>query len=174
MAGTPMKVGIIGCGAISGIYIKNSKLFDAFDILAVADTRLAAAKARAEEVGVTINGLSSSWAPFVVHSVSFLKQGGRLAMVLPAELMHAYYAKPVIKFLSESFREIHILTFRNQPSKVQHAPSNEHRRFHHLRRHRIRQFPRPQPPCPPFTRTNRRQRHRRRARRGGCGPLPCA
>lgn len=52
MAGTPMKVGLIGCGAISGIYIKNSKLFDAFDIVAVADTRLDAAKARAEEFDV--------------------------------------------------------------------------------------------------------------------------
>jgi len=52
MTGKPMKVGIIGCGAISGIYLKNSKLFDAFDIVAVADTRLDAAKARAEEFDV--------------------------------------------------------------------------------------------------------------------------
>ena len=49
MARTPAKVGIIGCGAISGAYLKNSKLFDAFDIVAVADVRRQAAQSRAEE-----------------------------------------------------------------------------------------------------------------------------
>ena len=45
----PMKVGIIGCGAISGTYLANSKKFDAFDVLAVADKRMEAAEARAKE-----------------------------------------------------------------------------------------------------------------------------
>lgn len=45
----PAKVGIIGCGAISGAYLKNSKLFDAFDVVAVADMRLEAAQSRATE-----------------------------------------------------------------------------------------------------------------------------
>lgn len=45
----PMKVGIIGCGAISGTYLANSKKFDAFDVLAVADKRIEAAEARAKE-----------------------------------------------------------------------------------------------------------------------------
>ena len=49
MGNTPGKVGIIGCGAISGAYLKNSKLFDAFDIVAVADNRIEAAEARAKE-----------------------------------------------------------------------------------------------------------------------------
>lgn len=49
MANTPTKVGIIGCGTISGAYLENSKKFDAFDIVAVADTRLEAAQSRADE-----------------------------------------------------------------------------------------------------------------------------
>lgn len=49
MAKTPMKVGIIGCGAISATYLKNSKLFDAFEVVAVADTRPEAAQSRATE-----------------------------------------------------------------------------------------------------------------------------
>ncbi|MBN1673731.1 MAG: Gfo/Idh/MocA family oxidoreductase [Kiritimatiellae bacterium] len=49
MAEQAVKAGIIGCGAISGIYLTNAKRFAAFDITAVADTRLEAAKARAEE-----------------------------------------------------------------------------------------------------------------------------
>ena len=44
--------GIIGCGAISGAYLKNSKLFDVFDIVAVADVRKQAAQSRAEEYDV--------------------------------------------------------------------------------------------------------------------------
>ncbi len=45
----PVKVGVIGCGAISGKYLENSKKFAAFDIVAVADRRLDAAQARAAE-----------------------------------------------------------------------------------------------------------------------------
>ena len=37
--------------------------------------------------GVRLSGLASSWAALVVHACSFLKPGGRLAMVLPAELL---------------------------------------------------------------------------------------
>lgn len=44
------------------------------------------ALARAAEHGVRLSELSSSWAPFLVHSVSMLKSGGRLAMVVPAEI----------------------------------------------------------------------------------------
>lgn len=52
MAKTQTKVGIIGCGAISATYLRNSKLFDAFEIVAVADTRLEAAQARAAEYDI--------------------------------------------------------------------------------------------------------------------------
>ncbi len=52
MAQTPAKVGLIGCGAISATYLKNSKLFEAFDIVAVADVRPGAAQARAAEYEV--------------------------------------------------------------------------------------------------------------------------
>lgn len=52
MSKTPAKVGIIGCGAISATYIKNSKLFDAFDVIAVADVRPEAAQSRAKEFDV--------------------------------------------------------------------------------------------------------------------------
>ena len=47
-----MKVGLIGCGAISGAYLRHSRHFEAFDVAAVADLRIEAARARAEEFGV--------------------------------------------------------------------------------------------------------------------------
>jgi len=52
MAKTPTKIGIIGCGAISATYLGNSELFEAFDIVAVADVRLEAAQSRAAEYDV--------------------------------------------------------------------------------------------------------------------------
>ena len=67
---------------------------------------------RAAREGVRLNGLTSSWAPFLVHSVAMLKVGGRLAMVLPMEIGHAAYARPLLDFLSASFRRITFLTFR--------------------------------------------------------------
>ncbi|WP_248930049.1 Gfo/Idh/MocA family protein [Paenibacillus hamazuiensis] len=47
-----MKVGIVGCGVISGIYLKNCQSFDLLEVAAIADIDLARAKARAEEYGV--------------------------------------------------------------------------------------------------------------------------
>lgn len=52
MPQTPMKVGILGSGAISGKYLENSKKFEAFEVVACADMRPEAAQARAEEYGV--------------------------------------------------------------------------------------------------------------------------
>jgi predicted dehydrogenase len=48
----PARVGIIGAGTISGIYLENSKKFDAFDVTAIADLRVDGARKRGEEFGV--------------------------------------------------------------------------------------------------------------------------
>jgi len=69
---------------------------------------------RAREQGVRLPELTSSWAPFLVHSISKLRHGGRLAMVLPFEVAHAKYARPVLEFLQQQFCEITFLTFRKK------------------------------------------------------------
>jgi predicted dehydrogenase len=48
----PVKIGIIGCGNISGIYFKAGKTFDILDIVACADLDPERAKAKAAEHGV--------------------------------------------------------------------------------------------------------------------------
>lgn len=68
---------------------------------------------RAEKAGVVLSERSNLWAPFVVHATSFLNEGGRLALVLPAELLHANYAAPVMSHLLSSFSKVRILTFEN-------------------------------------------------------------
>ncbi len=49
---TPMKVGIVGCGNISNIYLEAGKKFDILDIVAVSDLDMARAQAKAAEHGV--------------------------------------------------------------------------------------------------------------------------
>lgn len=61
--------------------------------------------------GVRLSDLASSWAPFVVAAASVLRDGGRLAMVVPMELCHAGYARPVLEYLSRSFRLVQFLSF---------------------------------------------------------------
>ena len=51
---------------------------------------------RAAEEGVKLSELTSSWLPFLIHSVSFLRPGVRLAMVIPFEISHASYARPIL------------------------------------------------------------------------------
>jgi adenine-specific DNA methylase len=69
---------------------------------------------RALAQGVELNRLVSSWAPFLVHSVALLKEGGRLAMVIPSELVHAAYARPLLGHLAQSFEQVTLLTFRKK------------------------------------------------------------
>ncbi len=48
----PVKIGIVGCGNISGIYFQAGKTFQILDIAACADIDLDRAKAKAEEHGI--------------------------------------------------------------------------------------------------------------------------
>ena len=72
------------------------------------------ALSRAAEQGLKLSGLSSSWLPFLVHSLRFLRTGGRLAMVIPFEIGHAAYAQPVLRHLSQTFESVTFLTFRKK------------------------------------------------------------
>jgi adenine-specific DNA-methyltransferase len=69
---------------------------------------------RTREAGVRISELASSWAPFLIHSASLLAEGGRLAMVVPAEIGHASYARPILEYFGRSFRRVTFLTFRKR------------------------------------------------------------
>jgi adenine-specific DNA-methyltransferase len=75
-----------------------------------------AARARklAAAADVKLTRLASSWAPFVIHGTSFLKPGGRLAQVLPGELLHAQYAGEVLEFLRRSFGQVSIAVFEQR------------------------------------------------------------
>ncbi len=52
MSESKTRLGLIGCGLISGAYLKNSARFETFEIVAVADLDMERARARAAEFGV--------------------------------------------------------------------------------------------------------------------------
>jgi tRNA1(Val) A37 N6-methylase TrmN6 len=61
--------------------------------------------------GVRLSGLASSWAALLVHACAFLKPEGRVAMVLPAELLTVGYAEPIRRWLRERFAAVHLVLF---------------------------------------------------------------
>jgi adenine-specific DNA-methyltransferase len=73
------------------------------------DRKRSAAAALAQ--GVRLSGLASSWAALLVHACGFLKPDGRVAMVLPAELLTVGYAEPVRRWLSRRFAAVHLVLF---------------------------------------------------------------
>lgn len=61
--------------------------------------------------GVRLSGLASSWAALLVHACGFLKPDGRVAMVVPAELLTVGYAEPVRRWLRSRFAAVHLVLF---------------------------------------------------------------
>lgn len=70
-------------------------------------------RAAALRQGVRLSGLASSWAAMLVHSAAFLAPEGRLAMVLPAELLTVGYAEPIREWLRQRFSAVKLVVFES-------------------------------------------------------------
>ena len=62
--------------------------------------------------GLRPNRLTNTWVPFLVVSTLLLSEHGRLAMVIPAELLQVNYASEVREFLGEFYGQITLVLFR--------------------------------------------------------------
>src|SRR5205085_7931755 len=62
--------------------------------------------------GVRLSGLASSWAALLVHACAFLRPEGRLAMVMPAELLTVHYAEPIRRWLRRRFVAVYLVMFQ--------------------------------------------------------------
>lgn len=62
-----------------------------------------------DEINKYINKKASLWAYFLLHSLSFLEVGGRVAWVLPGSILHASYAKLVLKKFEKHFGSIRLI-----------------------------------------------------------------
>ena len=71
----------------------------------------ASSRKAALRAGVSLTGLASSWAAFTVNSALFLRPGGRLGLVVPAELLSVNYASEVRRFLMERFARVTLVMF---------------------------------------------------------------
>lgn len=60
-------------------------------------------------IGLKPNRLTNLWVPFVVGAVERLKPGGRMALVVPAELLQVSYAAQLRTYLVDSFSRIEMV-----------------------------------------------------------------
>lgn len=64
-----------------------------------------------EEVGLKPTKLTNAWLPFVVASILAVRPGGRVGLVLPAELLQVDYAKQIRSFLIDNCSDVTIVSF---------------------------------------------------------------
>jgi adenine-specific DNA-methyltransferase len=72
----------------------------------------ARALSSALRVGARLTNLSASWAPFLLHGLQFLRPGGAMAMVVPAELAQTSYGITTLRALCANFSRMTLITFR--------------------------------------------------------------
>lgn len=93
-----MKVGIIGCGNISGIYFQNLAVFDNVEVKACADLNMDAAKAKAAEHGckaLTVDKLLRDKEIEIVVNLTVPKAHYGVAMSVLQAGKHVYSEKPM-------------------------------------------------------------------------------
>lgn len=95
----PVKIGIIGCGTISGIYLKNAKILEAVEVVACADLILERAKARAQEFDVpkacTVEALLADPEIEIVVNLTIPKAHGEVALQAVRAGKSVYNEKPL-------------------------------------------------------------------------------
>lgn len=67
------------------------------------------AMAMMERSGLRPNKLTNIWVPFVVAASEALEVGGRLALVIPAELLQVSYAAQLRAYLTEKFEHVAVV-----------------------------------------------------------------
>jgi predicted RNA methylase len=71
------------------------------------------ALASALKAGARLSRLAASWAPFLLHALQFLRPGGAMGMVVPAELAQTTYGVETLRALCASFARVRLITFRH-------------------------------------------------------------
>lgn len=65
-----------------------------------------------QSAGLHPNRLTNAWVPFLVAATMLLNERGRLAMVIPAELLQVNYAAELRYFLSRYYSSLTLITFK--------------------------------------------------------------
>ena len=64
-----------------------------------------------EKSNMKYSKLTNAWVSFVVGSSQLLKDKGKIAFVLPAEILQVSYAKPLREFLAHFYNKVNIVSF---------------------------------------------------------------
>ncbi|MBV6640910.1 MAG: class I SAM-dependent methyltransferase [Cyclobacteriaceae bacterium] len=64
-----------------------------------------------DKAGLKYSKLTNAWVSFVVGSSLLLREQGKMAFVLPAEILQVGYAKSLRQFLSKEFNKVTIVSF---------------------------------------------------------------
>ncbi len=96
---TPMSIGIIGCGVISGQYLTNLPRMPGVEVLACSDIDMAKAESRATEFGVpqvlTVDELLASPDIEIVLNLTIPKAHADVSLAIIAAGKHIYNEKPL-------------------------------------------------------------------------------
>ena len=94
-----IKVGVIGCGNISSIYLKNSKLLRILDIAACSDLYIDRARAKAEEFGIkkacSVEELLSDPEIQIVLNITIPKAHAEVSLAALEAGKNVYIEKPL-------------------------------------------------------------------------------
>lgn len=60
-------------------------------------------------LGIKFSKHTNIWIPFILASVKFLTPGGRLGMIIPAEILHVLYAKGIREYLLDQCHKIMLI-----------------------------------------------------------------
>ncbi len=94
-----MKVGVVGCGNISGIYLKNAAWLDDIEIVACSDLDMSKAQAQAGEYGIpracTVDELMSDDDIDIVLNLTIPHAHAAIAMQALESGKHVYGEKPL-------------------------------------------------------------------------------
>lgn len=62
-----------------------------------------------DELGLKFTKHTNAWVPFILASMSLLRPGGRLAMIVPAEIIHVTHAQSLRSYLGTECRRLVII-----------------------------------------------------------------
>jgi adenine-specific DNA-methyltransferase len=67
------------------------------------------------------SGASGLWAHFILHSLSFLSEGGRIASIVPRSAIFTNHGNALMRRLCENFHNVGIYEFGSRPTWSTHA-----------------------------------------------------
>jgi tRNA1(Val) A37 N6-methylase TrmN6 len=80
----------------------------------IPETERSFYQATLKDAGFRIHANASLWAYFIIHAFSFLREGGRVAWVLPGSFLQADYARAVKQYFCKHFASVYVISLKER------------------------------------------------------------